>query len=103
MQRNTVEQVLLGPASIVDQKYPHTGVTHPLTPNNVNAWYEHRLPDGRIAVAVWLYESDDAYRRTIIVRLWNEPDSPVLIRSNVALGRQASNVTNELLAELATM
>jgi hypothetical protein len=90
----------LGPALIVDAKYPHTGVTHPLTPNSTTSWYEHRLSDGRVAIVVWLYEGEDARRRTIVVRLWNDPDSPVLTAANVHHGAAASHMTNKLLAEL---
>jgi hypothetical protein len=98
-----VKQVLLGPASIVDAAYPHTGVTHPFTPDNASAWYEHRLSNGRIAVVTWLYEGDDATRRTIIVREWNNPESPILVRGNVYHAAAASHATVKMLAELEKM
>lgn len=90
----------LGPALLIDAKYPHTGMTHPLTPDGSAAWYEHTLSDGRIAVAVWLYEGDDATRRTIIARRWNDPTSPVLVASDVHHAAAASHMTNKLFAEL---
>jgi hypothetical protein len=36
--------------------------------------YEHQLANGRSAVAIWLYEGNDATRRTIMLREWNNPD-----------------------------
>jgi hypothetical protein len=96
--------VPLSAATLVDAKYPHTGVRHPMTPDNNSPnrseWYEHTLPSGRIAVAGWFYEGADARRRTIVAFRWNDPTSPVLTAHNIHFAAAASHKTNELLAEL---
>jgi|SRR3954447_10317455 hypothetical protein len=102
-QETTLSDIPNNPAMIVHHKYPHTGVVHDLTPGGVGKWYEHALPNGRIAVTTWLYEGDDAKRRTIIVREWNNPDSPVYVASNVYHAAQASHKTNEFLDKLAAL
>ncbi len=90
------------PASVVDARYPHTGVVHPLGPNGTG-WWEHKLPNDRIAVVAWLYESEDAKRRTVIVFEWNNPDSEWFIEHNVYHAVQASHVTNKFMDELAKL
>jgi hypothetical protein len=91
------------PASLVHERYPHTGVRHKLTPGS-GEWYEHRLPNGRIAVCAWLYDSTDGYSRTIVVREWNNPTNKlVYTAAGVHLGAQCSRITNQFLDELAAL
>jgi hypothetical protein len=92
------------PASLVHKQYPHTGVRHKLTPG-AGEWYEHRLPNSRIAVCAWLYDSStDRYSRTIVVREWNNPANKVVYTAaGVHLGAQCSHITNQFLDELAAL
>jgi hypothetical protein len=92
------------PASLVHKRYPHTGVRHKLTPG-AGEWYEHQLPNGRIAVCAWLYDSStDGYSRTIVVREWNNPANKVVYTAGgVHLGAQCSHITNQFLDELAAL
>ena len=91
------------PASLVHKRYPHTGVRHKLMPG-AGEWYEHRLPNGRIAVCVWLYDGTDGRSRTIVVREWNNPANQVVYTaSGVHLGAQCSHITTEFLRQLAAL
>ena len=92
------------PAMLVHKKYPHPkGGRHALTPGT-REWFEHKLPNGRIAVAAWLYDSDeDRYSRTIIVQEWNNPGGDVYVQGGVHLGAQCSAITNQFLAKLAEL
>src|SRR4051794_26514060 len=90
------------PATIVHNKYPHTGNVHKATPDGYAGWYEHQLPNHKLAVALWMYEGTDATRRTIIVRLWDEP-SPVLTATDIHHGAAASWKTLEFMDTLAAL
>jgi hypothetical protein len=95
-----------GAATLVHAKYPHNGVKHPVVPEILDdfaAWYEHVLPNGRIGVAVWLYENTDKMLRTIVVREWNNPKSDVYVQGGVHLGAQCSHITNKFLDQLAAL
>ena len=74
-----------------------------LVPDGCHNWYGFDLGNGRVGVATWLYEGDDAMRRTIIVREWNRADSPILVRAHVWLGFPCNRVTDELLDQLKGM
>jgi hypothetical protein len=96
------------PAKLVHERYPHTGVRHALTPGSEpgsGEWYEHLLPNGRIAVCAWLYDSStDRRSRTIVVREWNNPKSKVVHSTGgVHLGAQCSYLTIQFLDELAKL
>lgn len=96
----------LNPARLVDAKYPCIGRVQ-LLPNSTSAWYLHQLPNGRVGAAVWLYECDDIPDsrkwRTVIVREWNNAESPVYVKPNCYLGPQCSVVTNEFFAQIAAL
>src|SRR4051794_10079646 len=94
---------MLAPAVL---KYPATRVTHSLTPDNTTAWYQYQLPNGRIAVVVWLYEGTDPMRRTVVARLWGVEDSPIHTQGHVRLGGQefkgsTCDISNNFLDKLA--